>query len=164
MKELTKEDLKRYKENGYLTVGKLKEILYKMPPDAIVMVERIEDRYFDGNDISGFGGCKDTPDGKFPEGSKSEGWSVYLVEGENHYFAKKYNEDVANGDWEDQQPHPTYTEEQLNDCKDQFVPAWCCGPHYLKPSDNSVRIRKPSTREDIEKNIDPDIFLIHMHY
>ena len=141
MNELTKEDLIRFRDNNHLTVGDLKRMIEKhnLPDNAIVLVERVEDKYFEGGcDISGMSSAN----GILPEGSRSSEWGVYLVDGENHYYAKKYNEDVANGEWEDKPPHPIYTEEQLRLCKDQFVPAWCCGP-YKK---------------------EKDIFLIHMHY
>ena len=55
----------------YLTVGQLKQIIsdQKLKDDAIVYVERIEDVYFDGVDLSGMAGDDSTEDGIFPEGS-----------------------------------------------------------------------------------------------
>ena len=141
MKELTKEDLISFRDHNHLTVGDLKCMIekYNLPDDAIVLVERVEDKYFEGGcDISGMSSAN----GILPEGSRSSEWGVYLVDGENFYIAKKYNQDVKNGKWDDDPPHPIYTEEELKSFKDEFAPAWCCGPYGKEK----------------------DIFLIHMHY
>ena len=46
--EMTKDELKSYSD-FHLTVGRLKEILNKhpLPDDAVVVIQRIEDRYFE---------------------------------------------------------------------------------------------------------------------
>ncbi|MCK9273389.1 hypothetical protein M0P65_07675 [Candidatus Gracilibacteria bacterium] len=120
MKELTKEDLAEYKENHYLTVGKLRKSLENVPDDSIVLVERIEDKYFENN---------------------NEG--VYPIEGQFCYFAKKYNEDVKNGEWGTHLYHDTYTDEQISSFQEQFVPAWSSSKYHKDEN---------------------EIFLIHMHY
>lgn len=63
IKKITKEDL----TNGYdyfLTVGQLKKFLdkHQLPDQAKVVVQRVEDRYFEGNN-----------------------WGVYLKEGDNTF-------------------------------------------------------------------------------
>jgi hypothetical protein len=47
--EIKVEDLSRYRESGHLTVGKLKEAIANMPDDGLVLVQRIEDMYFEEN-------------------------------------------------------------------------------------------------------------------
>ena len=50
IKKLTKEDIKKYK--NHLTVGGLKEFVKKngIPDDAKIMIQRVEDFYFERND------------------------------------------------------------------------------------------------------------------
>ena len=90
MKELTKRELKGFKENYYLTVGQIKEFIEKhnIPDDALVLTQRVEDEYFEGGiDISGMRGA-DSETGIWPEGSRSGEWGVYLKEsdqGEQQY-------------------------------------------------------------------------------
>ena len=50
-KELTLEKLKDWQY--YLTVGELRKALSEYPDDAKVLVQRVEDQYYDGVDISG---------------------------------------------------------------------------------------------------------------
>jgi hypothetical protein len=81
MNTYTKKELIGAKFNG-LTMGDLAEFVYKnpkIPRDAKVLVERIEDIYFEGIDISGMNSVK----GILPKGSKSEGWKVLLIEYED---------------------------------------------------------------------------------
>jgi hypothetical protein len=80
MKHVLKvKDIKRFLENNQ-----------DLDDEAVVMIERIEDRYFDGFDISGFS----TSEGIAPTGKKSDQWSVYLVEGESYNWAKQFEEDL----------------------------------------------------------------------
>ena len=81
MYKYTKEELIEAKFQG-LTMGDLAVFVYKnpqIPRDAKVLVERIQDVYFEGVDISGMNSAK----GILPKGSKSEGWKVLPVKGEN---------------------------------------------------------------------------------
>ena len=50
IKKLTKEDIKKYK--NHLTVGELKEFVKKngIPDNAKIMIQRVEDFYFERND------------------------------------------------------------------------------------------------------------------
>ncbi len=70
---------KQFKEKHkhYLTVGKLKEYLENYPDDALVVSQRVEDKYYEGVDISGMTGTlSDGTIGTLPPGSKSTGWET----------------------------------------------------------------------------------------
>ena len=81
-----------------------------MPDDGLVLVQRIEDFYYENNH-----------------------WGVILKEGEQHYAAKKFNEDLASGKYGDKEKYPRATpeewkpisEEDLELLKEQYHPAWC---------------------------------------
>ena len=55
MREYTKEELLE-NQDGYITVGMLKSIIeeLKVPDEAIIMVERISDFYFEEQELCGF--------------------------------------------------------------------------------------------------------------
>lgn len=111
MKELTKEDLKVYSD--HLTVGKLKAFLekYQLPDDAPVLIQRVEDIYFD-----------------------KHSWGVYLKESDTTYFARKHNKDIDDGKFLDKEQFPDFhishitktSEEQMKEYMDQYHPAWAC--------------------------------------
>ena len=69
-----KELIDRYKKSQYLTVGKLKEILYKYPNDALVVSQRVEDVYFEKHNWNTI----KKPDHLYPEENNeySPVWSV----------------------------------------------------------------------------------------
>jgi hypothetical protein len=105
-----KEDLFK----GYtLTVGKLKKFIeeHNLPDDAPVLIERIEDVYFEKHN-----------------------WSVYLKEGESFDYLKKFNEDIESGKYLDKEQYPKIkpenlilsTEEELTEAKDQYFHTHCC--------------------------------------
>lgn len=133
---ITKKDLKSYRSGCYLTVGQLKKFVYdnNISDDAIVLLERVEDSYFDGSDISGCSGCKDTENGIFPPGSKANGWSVYLKNGEQYYYGIEWNQKVDSDYYLDNEEYHNfntnmlvkYTEEELEMMKDQYHIAFCC--------------------------------------
>jgi len=112
IKKLTKEDLNSYK-NTYLTVGQLKEFLYKnqLPNDAIVVTQRVEDVYYEQHN-----------------------WGVYLKEGEHANNAKQWNKDIENGKYLDKEKYPLivdkdlkmFTEEDIENQKEQYTPVFCC--------------------------------------
>lgn len=125
-----------------LTMGDLAEFVYnnpQIPRDAKVLVERVEDKYFDGIDISGMS----SGEGVLPEGSKSEGWGVVLVEGDNYYYTREFNEKMkveielrkeGKGEYsEDLNPEEVIVE-LTDDLKDQFFRAWCIS----KENDDSM--------------------------
>ena len=109
--EMSKEELLEYTDN--LTVGKLKEFLnkHKLPDNAIVIVQRIEDVYYE-----------------------KHGWSVYLKSGEYTNKIKKWNKDVMAGKYSDEEEYPKlkgvdlklYTESDIHASKEQYHPVWCC--------------------------------------
>ena len=107
------EDLTRYKD--YLTVGRLKKFLEQnpeLPDDALVLTQRVEDKYYEEN-----------------------GWGVVLKEGDHYHMVKTHNvrmeEEIRrrkNGehpkyDMEDPSKH---IHELTDDLKEQYHPAWTC--------------------------------------
>ncbi len=113
MEELSKEDLKKYVRGGCLTVGELKEFLnkYQLPSDAIVIIERVEDVYYEKHN-----------------------WDVYLKRGEPFYDAERWNNDIKEGRFLDKHQYPKikaenltpYTKEEMKGLMTQYHPAWCC--------------------------------------
>lgn len=116
-----------------MTVGDLLTFLKErdVPLDAKIMVQRVEDKYFDGFDISGM----DSPNGILPEGSISEPWGVYLKKGYTYYEAEQNN--ISLNEEIDRRvlgKEPNYPEIKdpskllvdLNDTdlQEQYHPAW----------------------------------------
>ena len=107
--------------------------------EAPVMIERVEDKYFEGIDF---------------QGKKTKGWDVYNKEGYNYLTQQKLVEDlkyakdlVDKGEMDDLDFNPEYikkmklpTQEELDALKEQFYPGWCIS------------------------NDDDDIVLIFSHY
>lgn len=151
---LTKEQLLSYAQHGYCTVGDLKKFIEKnnIPDDALVLIQRVEDRYYDGVDISGMSGCETSPDGKFPSGSKSTGWGVYLKKGDQFYWQEAMNQNmkeemerIKNGE---EREYPgiedpsKFIESPGEEFMEQYHPAW--SPVFYKD--------------------DPDFLFIDLHY
>lgn len=98
-----------------LTVGSLKKFLADNPDlsdDAPVLVERIEDLYFEKN-----------------------GWSVYLKEGEHYHNCKSMNENMrdeierrARGETPQygMEDPSKYIKEPTEEDMNQYIPTWCC--------------------------------------
>ena len=105
---ITQEDLSRYEH--YLTVGKLREAIKDMPDDGLVLVQRVEDVYYEKHH-----------------------WGLVLKEGEHYHWAKKWNEDLDSGEYEDKEKYPNATPEkwrpntaeEMELSKEQYHPAWC---------------------------------------
>lgn len=110
MKKLTKDELLEYRDSGYLTWGELKEWALKnnIPDEAIVVVERVEDFYYDKNN-----------------------WSVYCKENSLCSNLRRINGDIAAGAIELKQP---FTEEQVNDARSEYHPVW--SPVYYSEDPN----------------------------
>jgi hypothetical protein len=154
MNKINKKDLYRYTGNGFLTVGRLKEFLEKhnLPDDAPVIVERVEDRYYEGNDISGMPGCTDTEDGIYPPGSKSSGWGVYLKKGDPYHNVETINIRMKDeirrrksgepGEFPGIEDPEKHIQELSDDLKTQYHPVWC--PVFYKD--------------------DPDVLFLDLHY
>jgi hypothetical protein len=134
--ELTLEKLKTGWKD-YLTVGELKAALEKYPDEAKVLVQRVEDRYYEGVDISGLTGTlSDGSVGVLPEGTKADGWPVVLKKSSAYYHALDWNKEmheevlrkIAGEKPEfgfDNPEERLYTEEEIESMKDQYSPAWC---------------------------------------
>lgn len=104
VREITKEDLNRYRRNN-LTVGQLREFLYKcnLPDDALVLTQRVEDCYYENNN-----------------------WGVYKKEGYHYHSALRHNANVENKEeYPDLLPCDKFTEEDLDRMKEQYTPAFC---------------------------------------
>lgn len=110
-RELTKEELLKYAGSHFLTVGKLKAFLekYQLPDDALVVVQRIEDKYYE-----------------------KHGWGVYLKKGEQTHNLEQFNKDVESGKYLDKEQYPLikeenlklFTEEEIKESMEQYHPAW----------------------------------------
>ena len=121
MKEITKEELKKYSNGHCLTVGRLKEFLnkYDFPDDAPVVIERVQDVYYEKN-----------------------GWDVYLKPNEHTEYAEQWNRDIESGKYLDKSQYPLmeeemlipYTEEEIKNSMSQYHPAWSC-VHYEDDKD-----------------------------
>lgn len=116
MKKLTKEDLASYVKSGHLTVGDIKEWFAmhpNLPDDAPILVERIEDMYFD-----------------------KIGWGVYLKEGEVAWNIRNMNRNMKEEisirergeEWE--YPHvedpSKFIVEITDEHMTQYHPLWSC--------------------------------------
>lgn len=109
---MDKEKLMSYKNHGYMTVGSLKKFMeeHQLPDDAIVVVQRIEDFYYEDH-----------------------GWEVYLKEAESSNWMKSYNDALDRGVFDDKEKYPDFkeemrkkfTEEQITEASAQYHPIWC---------------------------------------
>lgn len=107
---LIKENLKRY--GSHLTVGQLKEFINRnnLPDDALVMIQRVEDIYFEEHH-----------------------WGVYLKNGLFSHDARQWNNDI-DGKFLNKEEYPNFdrskvdyaSEEEINEMKEQYHPAFCC--------------------------------------
>lgn len=132
MNKYTREELITAKFQG-LTMGDLAEFVYKnpqIPRDAKVLVERVEDVYFNGVDTSGIS----SGNGILPEGSTTEGWKVLPVKGYEYNMAKEFNEKMiveielrkeGKGEYSKDLIPESAIVELTDDLKEQFFPAWC---------------------------------------
>ena len=110
MKKLTKEELKGY--TG-LTVGDLKNFLnkYNLDDDSLVVIQRVEDFYYEKNN-----------------------WGVYLKEGDTVHNSRQWNKDIKSGKYLDKEKYPkikpdelrVIPEEEMEELMEQYHPAWSC--------------------------------------
>jgi len=104
--KLTKQDLNNLtSKSQYLTVGKLRDYLTKseLPDDAPVIMQRIEDMYFDtGN------------------------WEVYYLDGEQYQGAVNVNNNIDNGEYE-RKDLKKISDADLEQLKDQYIPVFDIG-------------------------------------
>jgi hypothetical protein len=103
------EELQRYRKSGFMTVGELKERIKDIPDDGLVLIQRVEDLYYEEN-----------------------GWGVVLKEGEHYHYSKQWNQDLKSGKYEDEENYPNANpklwepipDEDLELAKEQYHPAW----------------------------------------
>lgn len=120
MNILEKEKLKSY--TG-LTVGALKRFIeeFNIPDNAPVVMQRIEDVYFEQNN-----------------------WGVYLKEGENFYNIKAFNkemeDEISRREKGEEYEYPGINDplkliqETSDEDKTQYIPMWSC-VHYKDDAD-----------------------------
>lgn len=108
-REIRKEDLSsRYRE--YLTVKELREMLEKYPDDAKILVQRIEDMYF-----------------------QKYNWGVVFKEGDATRMTREFNEKLRDGTLSNKEEYPELeseryretTEEEMRIYHEQYHPVWC---------------------------------------
>jgi hypothetical protein len=98
---LSQAELEKY--GHHLNIGTLKKMIEDMPDDGLVLVQRIEDFYYEKN-----------------------GWGVVLKEGEHYHHAKSFNADVAAGEYDHiKENMKQFSEGDLDLIKEQYHPAWC---------------------------------------
>lgn len=138
--------LEEISKGHILRVGDLKRIIekYDMPDDAPVLIERVEDVYFDGRDVSGHHGVlEDGTTGPLPEGTRRDKWPVLLMESDISMHMREHNQKVDSGYYLDKKnykvPPPRHdqhnSEEEINEFKDQFSPAHCATVIPDKPKE-----------------------------
>ncbi len=111
-RELTRNEILERSDN-YLTVGQLKEFLYKnsLPANAPVMIQRIKDMYYERHN-----------------------WGVYLKKGLNTTQCEEWNRKIASGEYLDKEEYPNMeeefliplTEEEIKQSMEQYTPAFSC--------------------------------------
>lgn len=128
MRELSRKELLKYRDGGFMTVKELKDFIgrHHISDDAIIAIERVEDSYYD------------KPDGK--------GWGVYCKEAEWSGRMKAHNEDIDSGKYLDKEQYPhikendtflkKYTEEEITAERVQYHPAWGCVKY--RDEDNDI--------------------------
>ena len=121
-----------------LTVKELKEAIKDLPDDGIVYVQRIEDAYFTGADISGM---TNSANGEvYPPGSKANGWDVKKVKSEFYYQALIRNKQMIKEIKRRKEgKKPTFsaadpslyiaTQEELDDMNDEYIKSSCAVNH-----------------------------------
>lgn len=119
-----------------LRVKDLRRVIDGLSDDTPVLIERVEDVYFDGRDISGLHGVlADGTTGPLPEGTRSKDqWPVVLRDSDITRSMLKHNEKVKSGYYADREnfptPHPIheriFEESEFDEFRDQFSAAHCC--------------------------------------
>lgn len=117
-REITKEDLGKYRHNGYYTVGQLLKFIQdglesgKLNQDSLVLSQRVEDMYFEENN-----------------------WGVVKKEGEHYHYCMTHNKRIDEGYFLNKEEFPDIkgdepflnkvSQEELDAAKDQYHPIWC---------------------------------------
>ena len=121
---IDREELQSYLKNGHLSVGSLRRFLKKNPElsdDTPVVIQRVEDMYYDGFDFNG---------------SQTNGWGVWPHKGESYWSAESMNKRMleeietreSGKEW--QYPKIEDPNEFIYDLEDKglldlYSPAWC---------------------------------------
>lgn len=108
----------------FLTVGRLLDFIekYKIPRDAKVLLQRVEDIYFEKHN-----------------------WSTVNKEGEFYYQAIETNQKIDSGEFNNKEDYPHLTPEKieqlrmegddLENLKEKYVQSWCPVKY---PDDNNL--------------------------
>lgn len=136
---MNKVSLKKINDNDQiLRVGDLRRIIEQcgLSDDTPVLIERVEDVYFDGRDVSGFHGVLDDgTTGPLPEGARSKDQRpVVLRDSMLTHQMREHDVRVDSGFFDDKKnfpvPHPSHTrknsQEEYDEFKDQFTTAEYC--------------------------------------
>lgn len=116
--------MKIEKHHDSVTVGELLDFIekYNIPRDGKVLIQRIEDQYFEGCDISGMTGqLPDGTYGKLPPGSKATPWDTIKMPGYQYHLCVKNNKRVDSGELPEKFRTST---EDLEKLKDEYIVAW----------------------------------------
>lgn len=153
MNKYNKEYLKNLKNNVpllCLTLGDIKKFLEKypeLPDNTLVFTERVEDKYFEGLNIAGMRGCKDTLDGIFPSGSKSTPWNVLPYKGYWYYQVQETNKNMLEEiERRNRGEKPHYPEIEdpnkyiINLEDDSLLDQYILGNSIIKDEDNNILI------------------------
>jgi len=108
-KEITEDELK-YQYKDYLTVGQLRKKLDAYPDDAKVLVQRVEDVYYEKHN-----------------------WHVVSKEGEFTSRSREDNRKLLDGTYANKDQYPKFdsskfrvmTEDELRIYNEQYSPVWC---------------------------------------
>lgn len=133
---VSQDDQEWIKKIGGMTVGQLLDFIEKnnIPRDGKILYHRIEDDYFNGQDISGMRGDPDSSDGIFPPGSKTKGWRTAKVKGEFYHQQIEFDKKLApGGEFWDKEQYPDLkpelmkitSEEELENFLEEYIVAWC---------------------------------------
>lgn len=108
---MSKEDLMKFKQSHYLTVGALKKFIeeHNIPDDALVMSQRVHDLYFEKN-----------------------GWGVYKKHGLFSQQMMEFNQNLEQGVYDNPEEYPLmtekhkvpYSQEDIEAAMEQYHPVW----------------------------------------
>ena len=120
-KILTKENLIKYKDSGFLTVGNLIEFIKNnnIPNDAIIVAQRVEDVYYEKHN-----------------------WGVYLKEGDISKMLRGFNESIDSGEFQKKYSDmpedikKKFTEEDILESMDEYHPI--LSPVLYKEDKNEI--------------------------
>ena len=126
-REITADDLERYRDHYYLTAGRLLDFIQEkmaegaITRDSLVLSQRVEDLYFEKND-----------------------WGVVKKESDHYHYCLEHNKRIDEGDYLNKEEYPEIKgdepflkkvpENEMEASKDQYHPVWC--PVIYNDDDN----------------------------